>query len=606
MASGGMGEVFRAEHVRLKRPVCIKAIHPSLAADAEMLARFEQEASVLAGLRHPNVVSVLDLGQLPDGGLYLVLELVEGQNLRELLRAAGALPLPRVVEIARQILAALEEVHQHGVVHRDLKPANVLLRTLRDGSEVVQLVDFGIAKQLKDPALTDSGLTKTGSVIGTPGYIAPEQILGDAVDGRADLYACGVLIYEMLAGKRLFGSESSVDLLRKHLLDTPPSLMLPGLESLDVFLRRALEKSPQARFADAGSMRSALLGVSKKPEPIAAPAPAAPVPAPAAPAPTAPPRRPAEGMLALLEQWRDAAPVARVAIFRQIEALLAEWLGQGQPERLLQALTDLRAQRLPELEVQVRSVLVERVGAVVRVLGPPRPPSELQAVLQFTGVEGQDRLLANLRTTEAPAQALPLAQAALLAGPLRNVVDRLGKMGAIGVGSVIAACRQLPFSAVRPLLVLGINHSEPDARAAALDALTTDQALPLAGEVRKRLGDREARVRIAATRALGGVEDAASVPLLGQLLKRTDVALAERKGIFRALGETGGQAAALLLRAEFGTEKQLELRCEIAEALGRIGDATSVELLKKEAARMLAPAALKAACLKHLPRAAGR
>jgi hypothetical protein len=601
MASGGMGEVFRAEHIRLKRPVCIKAIHPSLAADTEMLERFEREATVLAGLRHPNVVSVLDLGQLPDGGLYLVLELVDGQNLRELLRSAAPLPLARVIELGRQILAALEEVHQHGVVHRDLKPANVLVRTLRDGSEVVQLVDFGIAKQVRDPALTDSGLTKTGSVIGTPGYIAPEQILGDTIDGRADLYACGVLIFEMLTGKRLFGSESSVDLLRKHLLDPPPSLLLPGHEQVDLFLARALEKSPQSRFADAGKMRTALLALNLKPVAIAVPVAAA------APAPTpVQPRVRPEGMLGLMEQWRDAAPVARNAVFRQIEALLAEWLGQGKAERLLQALTDLKAQGLPDLETQVRSVLVERVGAVVRVLGPPRPPSELQAVLQFTGLEGQDRLLANLRTTEAPAQAAPLAQAALLAGPLRVVVDRLGKMGAIGVGSVIAACRQHPFSAVRPLLVLGINHAEADARAAALNALTSDQAMPLASEVRKRLGDREASVRIAAARALSAVEDGASVPLMGQLLRRADVGLDERKGLFRGLGELGGQAAALLLRAEFGTEKQLELRCEIAEALGRIGDATSLELLKKEAARMLAPAALKAACLKHLPRAAAR
>ena len=261
---------------------------------------------------------------------------------------------------------------------------------------------------------------------------------------------------------------------------------------------------------------------------------------------------------------------------------------------------------MPELEGQLRSVLVERVGAVVRMFGPPRAPAELQSVLQFIGMMGQERLLASLRTAEAPAQATLLAQAALLAGPLRNVVDRVPKMSATGVGSIIAACREHPFSAVRPLLVLGVNHAEPDARAAAMDALTSAQALPLAAEVRKRLGDREAKVRMAAARVLSGVEDAASVPLLGQLLKRTDVAADERAGIVRALGELSGQAAAVLLRAEFGTEKQLELRCEIAEALGRIGDTTSMELLKKEASRMLAPAALKAACLKYVPRAGSR
>ena len=185
IGEGGMGQVYKAFQRRLKRVVCIKTLLPEFAADQETSSRFAREATTTAALNHPNIVSIFDVGTTPEGVAYLVMELIDGKPLRIVLRDEAPVGVPRAVMLMNQVLAALAEAHTHGIVHRDLKPANVMVVMQRDGTELCKLLDFGIARVLAE---TDERLTRTGMTVGTPGYMAPEQIVGGEVDHRADLY----------------------------------------------------------------------------------------------------------------------------------------------------------------------------------------------------------------------------------------------------------------------------------------------------------------------------------------------------------------------------------------------------------------------------------
>jgi serine/threonine-protein kinase len=262
LGEGGMGAVYLAEHVLMHKRLAVKVLHPEMTRMPEIVARFEREAMAAAHIEHPNVAAATDFGKLDDGAFFLVLEYVEGTSLRDLI-AKGPLGAERALHIAYQIASALARAHTLGIVHRDLKPENVML-VERDGdTNFVKVLDFGIAKvpvgglsRSETPPQSGQVLTQLGMVYGTPEYMAPEQALGQEVDARADLYALGVILFEMLTGVRPFEAESKVTLLGMKVTSDPPTMASKNPsarvpESVEAIVRRLLDKEASGRYQDA-------------------------------------------------------------------------------------------------------------------------------------------------------------------------------------------------------------------------------------------------------------------------------------------------------------------------------------------------------------------
>jgi serine/threonine-protein kinase len=252
LGRGGMGAVYLATHAQLDRKVALKVIAPELAHDEEFRARFLRETQLAASLEHPNVIPIYDAGEV-DGVLYLAMRYVAGPSLRTLLRQRGSLPLEQTLTIAEELSGALDAAHAAGLVHRDVKPANVLLS---ESDEHVFLCDFGLAKR------SDAeGLTRTGSFLGSVDYAAPEQIEGRPVDGRADVYSLGCLLFHCLAGRAPFVRDTEYAVLHAHVSEPPPPLssVRPDLpRALDGVLLGAMAKDADARPATAGALAAAL------------------------------------------------------------------------------------------------------------------------------------------------------------------------------------------------------------------------------------------------------------------------------------------------------------------------------------------------------------
>ena len=227
LGHGGMGNVYKAENMSIGRTVALKLLHPHLADDGVTLARFQREARVAAAAGHAHVVEILDMGIESHGAPFLVMEYVRGKSVAKVLRSEGPIPWQRAVDIAGQVLAALGAVHARGIVHRDLKPENVLL-TVRNGrQDFVKVFDFGVAAFVETAwdATREPDLTPSGRTMGTPYYASPEQLSGSSGrDARVDLYAVGVLLYEMIAGHRPFNGKNFPDLCRQIMSADPTPL----------------------------------------------------------------------------------------------------------------------------------------------------------------------------------------------------------------------------------------------------------------------------------------------------------------------------------------------------------------------------------------------
>ena len=245
-----MATVYRARDLRLNREVAVKILRDDLTRDPGFLTRFEREAQVVAGLAHPNIVPVYDVGG-EDGAPYIIMEYIRGRTLKETLEAGGPLTAERAVAIMGPILDALGYAHRQGLIHRDVKPHNILLTT--DGTP--RLADFGIAH------LVDGSTTRTAAILGSAQYISPEQSRGEEATERSDIYACGIVLYEMLAGRPPFDGGNALAVANLHLNSSPPPLSGttgPVPVELERAVVRALEKDPGSRFADTAEMRAAL------------------------------------------------------------------------------------------------------------------------------------------------------------------------------------------------------------------------------------------------------------------------------------------------------------------------------------------------------------
>jgi len=268
---GGMATVYSAHHLHLKEDLAIKVVSPRLTGDKDFLDRFRTEAVITRKLRHPNAVRLDDFDITEDGRPFIVMEYVRGDALRTVLQKNVLLPVPRALDIARQVALALGAAHALGIVHRDIKPDNVLLVAQPDGADLVKVLDFGIAKVYDGEAETKNYTpTKTGIVLGTPQYLSPEQASGEKgsnVDGRADLYALGVMLYEMITSELPFQSDNPITLLMHHIgtAPVPPHIRRPGLnipEAVSELVMKALEKDRKDRFQTGQEFAQALAAAS--------------------------------------------------------------------------------------------------------------------------------------------------------------------------------------------------------------------------------------------------------------------------------------------------------------------------------------------------------
>ncbi len=259
VGEGGFGAVFRGKQIATGREVALKILHPHNVSDETIVARFRREAEACSKLRDPHTVTTYDFDETPDGILYLAMELLRGKSLHQVQKTEGPLPYERVLKILDQVAASLAEAHANGIVHRDMKPENVFIET-RESEDHVKVLDFGIAKVMGDDRQVPA-LTAVGQTLGTLEFMSPEQLRGQKLDGRSDLYALGMMSYEMLTGTLPFATaKSPIDIINFHMRQDPPApsklsdkVSIP--QPVDAIILKMVEKDKNKRFADANALR---------------------------------------------------------------------------------------------------------------------------------------------------------------------------------------------------------------------------------------------------------------------------------------------------------------------------------------------------------------
>jgi serine/threonine-protein kinase len=260
LGEGGMGQVYLAEHVKMGRQSAVKVMNPAMVHDADAIGRFNREAANASRINHPNVAGIYDFGETPEGLVYLAMEFIEGETVTDIVKANGALPPQRAAEITRQAAEGLHVAHGMGIVHRDLKPDNIMVSKDRDGLDCVKVVDFGIAKAQGSES---QKVTRTGMVIGTPEYMSPEQLAGDKLDPRTDLYSLALVAFNMLTGQLPFPGDTAQTSMIMRLTEKPKRLMdmRPDLQwppEVQAVMDKALEREASKRYASAREFGRAL------------------------------------------------------------------------------------------------------------------------------------------------------------------------------------------------------------------------------------------------------------------------------------------------------------------------------------------------------------
>jgi eukaryotic-like serine/threonine-protein kinase len=260
LGEGGMGRVYLAEQVKMGRMSAVKVMNRRLASDPDAISRFNREAANASRISHQNVAQVYDFGETSEGLIYLAMEFVEGEPLTDILRRDGALPPARAAEIVRQTAEALSVAHDMGIVHRDLKPDNIMITRARDGGDLVKVVDFGIAKAMNVEA---QKVTRTGLIVGTPEYMSPEQIAGDPLDGRSDIYSLGLVAFNILTGRLPFLSKTAQESVIMRLTEPPRRLaeirpQVPWSPAVQAVMDRALQRDAALRYPSASEFGRAL------------------------------------------------------------------------------------------------------------------------------------------------------------------------------------------------------------------------------------------------------------------------------------------------------------------------------------------------------------
>jgi eukaryotic-like serine/threonine-protein kinase len=260
IGEGGFGAVFEGMQVATERPVALKVLHPQSVSDPTVVARFRREAEACSRLRNPHTVIIFDFDQTDDGVLYLAMELVRGQSLQDIQRASGTIPVERTLGILSQVAEALGEAHAQGIVHRDMKPENIMVEE-RESGDFVKVLDFGIAKIVAGDGKGGPALTAIGQTVGTLEFMSPEQLRGKSLDGRSDIYALGMVTYEMLTGELPFKkSKSTTEIIQFHLQTPPPppSSLKPELKippAVDELVQKMCAKTREERHADTDELR---------------------------------------------------------------------------------------------------------------------------------------------------------------------------------------------------------------------------------------------------------------------------------------------------------------------------------------------------------------